>query len=1150
MTASPDGPGLPLWLLQPAGAPDGGGRTPPSLGHGRGAPPRRPAPRVTRWLVAMGLLLGAAVIAAAGTAVWDARRHAIVDAEREMQSLSVAIVEQTSQLLRTVDLAFNGVRSRARAAGALADPEAFAAWADTERTHRILAAVREGMPQADGLMIVSATGEVLASSRVFPAAPRDLSDRDYFQRIRMGNMPLVIGAPVVNRATGKWAFHVVRRVEGPNGSFLGAEIAIFNLDHFHRAFGSIAGAISQARDGAVTMLREDATMLARYPAAERVLGRDFSATPQARRVFSAPEGEIMRIQSVVDGRDRLIVSRALPGYPLRVNVAFGMDAILAEWRELAWRIAVGAVFLLGLIAVAVAAVLRAGRAERRAAEGRREAEDSTVEHEARMRQVVEQMPVALAVFDRQMRYLAVSERFILEHPGAPRMAPAAYVGRSHYDTFANLAPHWRMVHLRVLSGETVEAEAEPFAQADGRMGWIRWHMAPWRRGDGSIGGATLFLEMVSERVEAEKALLAGEARLRETEGIMRLAMAGARIGSYRKDHLAGVMHATPGTAQLQGLPATDAPIPVAEWRRNMLPEDQVRIAAKVAEAQARHAAIGRYDYRLRSPEDGSIRYMEARTRYEYDGAGRLVGSLGVIIDVTDRIAAAQALRDSEERLRLALEATDEGLWDWHIPTGRRVYSDRWHSMLGYGPGELEPNETAWARLVHPEDHDRSVEAVRAHVAGETPLYACELRMRHRDGHWVWLLDRGKIVEWDAAEAPVRMVGTHQDISRRKAAEEALAAREAELRAVLDTVPECVKVVADDGRVRSINEAGARMVGAAPDRIIGLRAADYVAAQDRAGWEDCHRRVCAGEEVVFEYELTRPDGAPLRLASRSVPVLLPGHGLAHLMVSRDVTAQRQAEREVRTLQANAMKAARMSAVGAMAAGLAHELNQPLAAVVNYSAAARVLIDALALRPGPERVRVGEMLQGAAEQAVRAGEIVRRLRDYIGDAEIDPQSTQIAALVAEAVATARTSLGAEVGAAIATEVAADAGHVFADPEQLQQIFANLLRKAAEATRHLPERRILVGARRAEGGQGAEFFVADNGPGLSAEAERRAFELAAPSEPADLGLAICRAIVEAHGGRMWADRDAAGATIRFTIPDVATLLQDAGAQQPAAG
>jgi len=147
---------------------------------------------------------------------------------------------------------------------------------------------------------------------------------------------------------------------------------------------------------------------------------------------------------------------------------------------------------------------------------------------------------------------------------------------------------------------------------------------------------------------------------------------------------------------------------------------------------------------------------------------------GIIItalDITKRKEAEEEIKEAKERLDLALKGTKAGIWDWYVQTGNTVFNERWTEIVGYELEELEPtNIETWRELSHPEDLKRSEELLEKHFAGETDMYEFEGRMKHKDGHWVWIIDRGKVVEWDDEGNPVRMTGTHVDITDRKKAE--------------------------------------------------------------------------------------------------------------------------------------------------------------------------------------------------------------------------------------------------------------------------------------------------------------------------------------------------------------------------------------------
>ena len=135
-----------------------------------------------------------------------------------------------------------------------------------------------------------------------------------------------------------------------------------------------------------------------------------------------------------------------------------------------------------------------------------------------------------------------------------------------------------------------------------------------------------------------------------------------------------------------------------------------------------------------------------------------------------RQAAESSLRRTEGRLDLALEGAELGLWEWHIPTGQVITNTRWSTMLEYSSGEVEPSLAAWEKLLHPDDQTRVHEVLRKHLAGEIVIYETEHRLRAKSGRWVWVLDRGRIVERDAEGKPLRAAGTHLDITARKEAE--------------------------------------------------------------------------------------------------------------------------------------------------------------------------------------------------------------------------------------------------------------------------------------------------------------------------------------------------------------------------------------------
>ena len=181
-------------------------------------------------------------------------------------------------------------------------------------------------------------------------------------------------------------------------------------------------------------------------------------------------------------------------------------------------------------------------------------------------------------------------------------------------------------------------------------------------------------------------------------------------------------------------------------------------------------------------KNGELFPMAISASRVVDNEGNVVAHMVSQQDITERKRAEKALWESEERLDLAVKGTGVGLWDWMVQTGETVFNERWAEIVGYTLEALSPvSIETWITLTHPDDLKRSNELLERHFAGETEYYECETRMKHKSGEWIWVLDRGKVFEWDKDGKPIRMIGTHQDITERKRAEEELKKKNEELR---------------------------------------------------------------------------------------------------------------------------------------------------------------------------------------------------------------------------------------------------------------------------------------------------------------------------------------------------------------------------------
>ena len=373
-----------------------------------------------------------------------------------------------------------------------------------------------------------------------------------------------------------------------------------------------------------------------------------------------------------------------------------------------------------------------------------------------------------------------------------------------------------------------------------------------------------------------------------------------------------------------------------------------------------------------------------------------------------------------------------------------------------------------------------------------------------------------------------------DITEKRSAEDQLRAHESQLSAILSTVPDAMVVIDEAGTMLSFSAAAEALFGYAEEEVLGENVRMLMPSPDRERHDSYIQRYLeTGEKRIIGKGRVvsgrRADGStfPMELY---IGEAVRGNERIFTGFIRDLTERRAVEDHMATLQAELIHVTRVSAMGTMASTLAHELNQPIAAVANYVEAVR---DQMAQPQESEWPMMREALAEAASEALRAGQIVRRLREFVSRGEVEKTIESLPELVQEASALGLAG-AREMGINVHFDIDPLASPVLVDRVQIQQVLINLVRNACEAMADSAVKQLTI-ATRASKDDLVEVIVSDTGCGIAPGVARQLFTAFVSTKPngMGLGLSICRTIVEVNGGKIWMEsRKGKGTDFHFTL------------------
>lgn len=651
---------------------------------------------------------------------------------------------------------------------------------------------------------------------------------------------------------------------------------------------------------------------------------------------------------------------------------------------------------------------------------RKEAEERLRKFSEQLYSLVREAPMGIAMFDRNMRYLAVSRRWVEEFG----RGYAELIGMSHYEVNPDISEAWKEAHRRSMAGESLRNDNDSWVQGDGTRNWLRWAIAPWHNTAGAIGGIIISAEDITQRKQAELELDKVHTQLSELYENLPEAIFSVDVVQNK------MLQASPAHDTVFGYPPEEFYKNPRLWYEMVLEEDR-HVISRGYEILAAGEVL-QQEFRILHP-NGSVRWIESKIRPTLNENGACVRIDGIAHDVTERKQAQEALRQSEEQFRQLTENIREVFWLTNIEKNEILYiSPAYELIWGCSIEELYKSPQNWLAAIHSEDRDRvSDSMLENQIAGK---YDVVYRIIRPDGEIRWIHDRAFPIR-NTDQQVYRIAGIAEDITRSKQADEKLRQSEEQFRLITENTVDLISILDDKGNRLYLSPSYQRIFSDT-HKLLNTTFFDSTTHPDDADKvrENFDQIITTGVNKLWEYRLMTPDGKTHYMETSGSPIRNADGNIKQIvMVTRDITEQKRIEQQIQRSQ-------RLESMGTLAGGIAHDLNNILTPIL-------MSVQVLKKSYTDERsIRLLGMLESSA---MRGASIIKQVLTFSRGAEGERSLVQVRHILDEISKIIHETFLKSITLRLSIEK--DLPTIMADPTQIHQILMNLCVNARDAMPH---------------------------------------------------------------------------------------------------